>query len=388
MFKRTGKKEPFKGADKNNLSENLFELVDSGEITLEEANEIIANEREGIPQSDSFVGRRKNNGAEARFFERENRGSGVYSDDEEAKEMITGDRVEDSAVSEAGMEGRSVDGTNKFLGKEQELEDPGMTAEGAVSAGEDVSSRDSGAEPFRVFETQEEYQRAFDNAWNKRYGKMMREQEAKQKELDLLLSDLGELLDVAPKDAPKELARRKLILEAQQKGEENPESYAQVKTVEAERDSLKQELERFNQEARAREVVANIRRQAAGIAEMDPSFNLDDAMQNPEFANVVFSLYASMPERAVDLAYRTIYAGNDGSMGRTTQPTSKTAGAQFAGLSNGQRQPRADFAARPVEGGVSGRVNSQRKPPDFSRMSDKDILDIQNRVLRGEKVEF
>ena len=34
MFKRTGKKEPFKGADKNNLSENLFELVDSGEITL------------------------------------------------------------------------------------------------------------------------------------------------------------------------------------------------------------------------------------------------------------------------------------------------------------------------------------------------------------------
>ena len=151
---------------------------------------------------------------------------------------------------------------------------------------------------------------------------------------------------------------------------------------------MKQELERFNQEARAREVVANIRRQAAGIAEMDPSFNLDDAMQNPEFANVVFSLYASMPERAVDLAYRTIYAGNDGSMGRTTQPTSKTAGAQFAGLSNGQRQPRADFAARPVEGGVSGRVNSQRKPPDFSRMSDKDILDIQNRVLRGEKVEF
>ena len=347
-------------------SENLFDLVDSGELTLEEANEFIANEREGFPPGPERVqvGKRKNNGADAFFSGMENRESGVYSDAHVPK-----------------------DGKDKFLEKEdaEKITADGEAAEFAQTPEETGEAQNAGAgepeegsaQPFRVFHTQEEYQRVFDNAWNKRYGKMMREQESKNMEYDSLLSDLGDLLGVSKEDAHRELSRRKLMLEAQQRGEEDPESYAAVKAAEAERDGYKAQLDRQVKQAQAREVVANIRRQGAEVSKHDPSFALDSAMGNPEFAKIVFSVFSQMPDRAVEVAYRTIYGGTQAFSGGQKEPSFTDSAKQFGAQ-----------AVRPVEGGVAGRVKAERKPPDFAKMSDKDILDIQNRVLRGEKVEF
>ena len=415
-MENTDRSVPENGMEQNEVqeekqevsSENLFDLVDSGAITLEEANEFIANEREGFPQSGSFVGKRKNNGADARFSGRGNRGSEVYSDAEEANEFIANEREgfpqsgsfvgkrknngADARFSGRGNRGSGVysdaeDGEDKFLEKEdaEEITADGGQAEIAQTSektGETPEAGEGGAgdenkQPFRVFHTQEEYQRVFDNAWNKRYGKMMREQESKNMEYDSLLSDLGDLLGVSKEDAHRELSRRKLMLEAQQRGEEDPESYAAVKAAEAERDGYKAQLDRQVKQAQAREVVANIRRQGAEVSKHDPSFVLDNAMENPEFAKIVFSVFSQMPDRAVEVAYRTIYGGTQASGGGQKEPSFTDSAKQFDAQ-----------AVRPVEGGVAGRVKAERKPPDFAKMSDADILDIQNRVLRGEKVEF
>lgn len=371
-MEHTEKNVPENGMEQNEVqeekqevsSENLFDLVDSGKLTLEEANEFIANESAGVPQSGSFAGKRKNNGADTFFSGMENRESGVYSDAHVPK-----------------------DGKDKFLEKEdaEEITADGEAAEFAQTPEETGKAQNAGAgepeegsaQPFRVFHTQEEYQRVFDNAWNKRYGKMMREQESKNMEYDSLLSDLGDLLGVSKEDAHRELSRRKLMLEAQQRGEEDPESYAAVKAAEAERDGYKAQLDRQVKQAQAREVVANIRRQGAEVSKHDPSFALDSAMENPEFAKIVFSVFSQMPDRAVEVAYRTIYGGTQAFAGGQKEPSFTDSAKQFGAQ-----------AVRPVEGGVAGRVKAERKPPDFAKMSDKDILDIQNRVLRGEKVEF
>ena len=393
-MEHTEKNVPENGMEQNEVqeekqevsSENLFDLVDSGKLTLEEANEFIANEREGFPPvpervqgASRLVGRRKNNGADAFLSGRENRESGVYSDAEEANEFIASESAGDSPVPK--------DGKDKFLEKEdaEKITADGESVEFAQTSEETGEAQNAGAggteegsaQPFRVFHTQEEYQRVFDNAWNKRYGKMMREQDSKNMEYDSLLSDLGDLLGVSKEDAHRELSRRKLMLEAQQRGEEDPESYAAVKAAEAERDGYKAQLDRQAKQAQAREVVANIRRQGAEVSKHDPSFALDSAMENPEFAKIVFSLYSQMPDRAVEVAYRTIYGGAQASSGGQKEPSFTDSAKQFGAQ-----------AVRPVEGGVAGRVKAERKPPDFAKMSDKDILDIQNRVLRGEKVEF
>ena len=264
-MEHTEKNVPENGMEQNEVqeekqevsSENLFDLVDSGKLTLEEANEFIANESAGVPQSGSFVGKRKNNGAGAFLSGRENRESGVYSDAEEANEFIASESAGDSPVPK--------DGKDKFLEKEdaEKITADGESAEFAQTPEETGEAQNAGAggteegsaQPFRVFHTQEEYQRVFDNAWNKRYGKMMREQESKNMEYDSLLSDLGDLLGVSKEDAHRELSRRKLMLEAQQRGEEDPESYAAVKAAEAERDGYKAQLDRQAKQAQARDNI-------------------------------------------------------------------------------------------------------------------------------------
>ena len=169
---------------------------------------------------------------------------------------VTGDALDDlfERVDSGEL---SIDEANRLL-EEAGTED----MEGAGDAGQDESFENNipeaadqrgasqgndqaqgSTKPFRVFDTQEDYQRTFDNAWNKRYGKMMHEQEARSAEHNALLSDLGALLGVAPEQAAGELNRRRLLLEAQQQGNESPETYAALKTVEQERDNLKQQME-------------------------------------------------------------------------------------------------------------------------------------------------
>ena len=146
-MEHTEKNVPENGMEQNEVqeekqevsSENLFDLVDSGKLTLEEANEFIANESAGVPQSGSFVGKRKNNGAGAFLSGRENRESGVYSDAEEANEFIASESAGDSPVPK--------DGKDKFLEKEdaEKITADGESAEFAQTPQETGEPQKAGA---------------------------------------------------------------------------------------------------------------------------------------------------------------------------------------------------------------------------------------------------
>ena len=140
--------------------DNLFELVDSGAISLEQANEWIKAQEEIAGGTDD---------------------SG--SDDNPS-----------SSASQLPLYKGSSGGNNKedVSVPENINNEPDV---GGVVSGE--------GKPFKVYQTQEEFQRDFDRSWNKRYGKEMSEREAKDAELDEILTSLGALLGV-PKENAKE----------------------------------------------------------------------------------------------------------------------------------------------------------------------------------------
>lgn len=291
--------------------DNLFDLVESGEISLEQANEFLESQE----------------------------GSGALNG------------------TEVPTANENPDASDAF--QEEVLPE----GEGAgVPQGQNA--------PFRVFDTEEDFQRTFDTAWNKRYGKMMRDNDAKDKEHQNLLQDLGALLGVSPENAAEELKRRKLSMEAQKSGE-NPELYAARVKAEEERDLYKSQLEKQRRQAQVSEVVGKIRAQGESLKAKDPTFDIDSAMQNPAFSRIVMALFPSMPDRAVEIAYSEFKnAQGKGSAVQAMPPVNNP------------------LSRRPVENGVAGGISSQRKPIDFSRMSDKDILALQDRIMNGEKIDI
>lgn len=294
--------------------DNLFEKVESGEISLEEANAFLNGQEEEVSPSGN-------------------------------------------PAEEGNGEGDELDG----YGAQSEESDADFADANNVSKGAEA---EDAVKPFRVFNTQEDFQRMVDKNFNKRYGKMMHEQEVKNQEHRDLLSDLGELLGVAPDQAAAELKNRKRRLEAEKLGVD-PDEFSSRKAAEDERDRYKAQLEQQQKQANARAVVENIRSQGANITKTDKNFNIDDAMNNnQEFAKMVFALLPSMPDRAVALAYREFYGGK--------AP---------------QAQPAAPAAApgrRAPEGGAGG-IRGDRKPVDYSRMSDADILKLQEDIIAGRK---
>lgn len=286
--------------------ENLFELVDAGEISLEDAN---------------------------RFLDGE---TGEVEKEQEAAESTEYGQAEAESSSE------EPDSADKAQGFET---------------------------PYRVFQKEEDFQRVFDNAWNKRYGKMMHERDTERTAHQELLSDLGSLLGVSPEQAAQELKNRKRRLEAERSGVD-PEEYTARAQAEEERDYYKKQVETQQSQARAREVIARIRAQGEVISAQDPTFHIDEAMNNPEFAQVVFALSPVQPAKAVEMAYRTVYK--------------KSAPAPAVTQGKGAV---SSAPARPREGGLSG-MRQERRPVDYGRMSDKDILSIADRVMRGEKVDM
>lgn len=295
-----GEVSPETGSAPVITEENLFDLVENGEITLEEANEFLDGQEDASLSDDSAL----DSGADNRNLS--------------------------AATNEAGNVGEG--------------------------------------EPYRVFNTQEDFQRAFDNAWNKRYGKMMHDSDAKAQEYQALLSDLGTLLGVDPSEAAQELKNRRRRLEAERRGVD-PEDYSARMQAEEDRDFYKNQLEAQQKQAEARAVVENIRAQGARIRAHDQNFDIENAMNNPEFAKMVFSLTPTMPERAVEIAYREFYGGN-----RASVPV--------------QGQLSAPPVQRPLEGGMVGGVNAQRKPIDFSKMSDAEIERIQDQVIGGKRFDL
>lgn len=288
--------------------DNLSDLLLSGKITMEQANEFIRAQEEA-PAGDNGT-------------------NGVLPN----------------------TEGNAV--------KANEIDNP-VPGNNAPDEGGVVPS----GKPFRVYNTQEEFQRDFDKSWNKRYAKEKTEREAKDAEYDELLTSLGALLGVPKENAKEELRRRKLTLEAQNVGEE-PESYIARKSVEEERDALRAQIDSDNRAKEGATLVADIRAQGAKISAKDKSFNIDVAMADPEFQKIVFSLYNAFPGRAVEMAYDTLIKN---------------------GVATDNR-PAAQV--RPPEGAATAVTTGARKPVDYSKMSSGDIRDIDKRIMRGEKVEI
>lgn len=308
--------------------DNLFDLVDSGEITLEEANEFLnGNTDEGA----------------------EDVGAGA-SDDVYSEDALT-----------EGEEAPASDDDN----------------------GNGAGTGNDTEKPYRVFQTEEDFQRVFDNAWNKRYGKMMHERDAERTAHQDVLKELGSLLGVPPEAAAQELKTRKRRLEAEKNGVD-PEEYAARAQAEEERDMYKSQLEAQKKQAEASKTVAMIRAQGDAISAQDPTFSIDEAMSNPEFAKVVFALAPISPDRAVRMAYDAVYAGR-GAAGVQPAVPGNVPPVRRTIPNAGRPVPSA--AARPREGGMSG-MRQERRPVDYGRMSDKDILSIADRVMRGEKIEI
>ncbi len=283
-------------------ADNLFELVDSGKITLDEANEFIkAQESEDVIDS----------------------GEGVPlpPDEKQAEEV-------------------------KSVPEKSEPIDGGVVP--------DVGK------PFRVYNTQEEFQRDFNRSWNQRYGKQKEEQEKKDKEYNDLLKDLADMLGVEPSAAAEELRRRSLTRKAESEGK-SPEDYIELENLRAENARLKESEE----SAKAKAIVDEINAQGAKIAQMDPAFDINEAMKNPEFARQVFFTRQTNPERAVEIAYKIFY--------QDKEPTTV---------------PSVPGQKRPIEGAMSAQTTGARQGVDFSKMSSEDMRALDKKILKGEKVNI
>lgn len=280
--------------------ENLFELVDSGKISLDEANEFIKSSEESLGDDASVV-----------------------------------------------TDEKDID----FVPEKKEEPD-----KGGVVSGDD--------KPFRVYNTQKEFQRDFDRSWNQRYGKQKEEQEKKDKEYNDLLKYLADMLGVEPSAAAEELRRRSLTRKAESEGK-SPEEYIELENLRAENARLKESEER----TKAAAIVEEINAQGAKIAKTDPAFDINEAMKNPEFARQVFFTRQTNPERAVEIAYKIFYDGK------------KIVDAPLKPVVS---QP----PARPSEGAAVSKTSGEKKPVDFSKMSSKDILAMEKEIMRGKKFDI
>ena len=225
--------------------------------------------------------------------------------------------------------------------------------------------------PFRVYNSQEEFQRDFDRSWNKRHAKEKAEREAKDAELDELLTSLGALLGVPKENAKEELTKRQRTLEAESKGED-PDSYIARRAAEDERDKLQAQIDSDNRAKEGAALVADIRGQGEAIGAYDKSFDIDAAMENPEFKRCVFSLYRAFPGKAVEMAYNTVYK-----KAAVTPPTVNAVPAVTA-----------PAQTRPAEGAATAATTGARKPVDFSAMSSADILAMEKEIMKGKKIEI
>ncbi len=281
--------------------DNLFDLVHDGIISIEKANEWIAEQ-----------------------------------------EKAADDVAEVSAVEEPE--------SNE---KAEVVSENNKPAKGGVESSEN--------KPFRVYNTQEEFQRDFDRSWDKRYGKQKEESERKDREHNELISDLAELLGVTPENAPEELKRRKLARQADREGKDVDDLY--------EIDKLRTENEQYKKQEETRKaeaVVADINAQGAAISKIDPSFDINEAMKNPEFRRQVFFTRQTNPERAVEIAYKLYYGDK----------------------TRGMAPAQTTVPQRPPEGAATAATTGARKPVDYTKLSSEDIRALDKKMMRGEKIEI
>ena len=151
------------------------------------------------------------------------------------------------------------------------------------------------------------------------------------------------------------------------------EQLKQFKKMERENAELKKMRDEQNAKEAAEKKVAGWMKESKQVQAIYPQFDLKGELQNPKFVDLL-----RVPGVDVRTAYELTH--KDEIIAGAMQFTAKTVEKKIA-------DKIAANGARPTENGLNSQSASLTKS-DVSQLSKADILDIQRRVARGEKVSF
>ena len=151
------------------------------------------------------------------------------------------------------------------------------------------------------------------------------------------------------------------------------EQLKEFKKMERENAELKKMRDEKNAKEAAEKKVATWMEESKQVKAIYPQFDLKSEMQNPKFVDLL-----RVPGVDVRTAYELTH--KDEIIAGAMQFTAKTVEKKIA-------DKIAANGARPTENGLNSQSASLTKS-DVSQLSKADILDIQRRVARGEKISF
>lgn len=151
------------------------------------------------------------------------------------------------------------------------------------------------------------------------------------------------------------------------------EQLKEFKKMERENAELKKMRDEQNAKQAAEKKVATWMEESKQVKAIYPQFDLKSEMQNPKFVDLL-----RVPGVDVRTAYELTH--KDEIIAGAMQFTAKTVEKKIA-------DKIAANGARPTENGLNSQSASLTKS-DVSQLSKADILDIQRRVARGEKISF
>ena len=151
------------------------------------------------------------------------------------------------------------------------------------------------------------------------------------------------------------------------------EALKEIKKMERENSALKKQMEELNAKENADRQVAAWMQEAESVKAIYPSFDLGVELGNQKFVE-----FLNVP--GVDVRTAFELAHKDDIIRGAMQFTAKTVEKKLADkvMANG---------SRPAENGMNSQAASLTKS-DVSQLSKEDILDIQRRVARGERIDF
>lgn len=278
---------------------------------------------------------------------------------DELKEMFSGtvdDGEQESDLSSDEVESLEQDESEDISEAEEAEQEP------ETSESENVVADAQDGKPFRVFKTQEDFQRVFDRAWGERHAETMRKMTEQESKIEEMTGILSTLLGVPKEKAFQELQSRRWAAEAEKEGYENPDQYAALKRAENQIAEMKQAEQRRQMDER----IADIRRQGDALGARVKGFNLDTAMENEMFRQTVFTLQQAGAKDSVEKAFRAVFFD------------------EFMK----QSRPAVKAAPRPKEGAMAPKSNADVKPVNVAGLSGREIRDLEKRILNGEKISF
>lgn len=151
------------------------------------------------------------------------------------------------------------------------------------------------------------------------------------------------------------------------------EQLKEIKKMERENAELKKLRDEQNAREAAEQKVAGWMEESKQVKAIYPQFDLKGELQNPKFVDLL-----RVPGVDVRTAYELTH--KDEIIAGAMQFTAKTVEKKIA-------DKIAANGARPTENGLNSQSASLTKS-DVSQLSKADILDIQRRVARGEKISF